>query len=584
MSNMVLKAVLELKDNMTGQLNRAGSSVSGFAKSVGSNLMNIKAGFDMAFGAISAIAGRFASTIKEAFRFETQTIQFAVLMKSMTAAKERMAELAIFAAATPFQLGEIVQASRQLHVFTGGVLGSTASLRLVGNAAAAVGTTINDLSFWIGRAYAAIKGGLPFGEATMRLMELGVITPEVRTKMEELQAAGASNIEVWGVLEKRLNSFSGGMKTLSESGDGLVSTMQDNWTEAVRSFGQALEPIAKTYLKDLIAALNQLNSSGAIAEWATRAITALESVGGAARAVGKAIGAVWNYSGLSDAWAVGKGLVGSAVGTVTDVAKGNFGSILDNQNQNLGAGAADGFYIRKVMKWAAGKGNAAAQNALDVSQEGQFEAVRNRAAAAVVKPAAATKTAAQEDADSKKKIASDMAAAQKDVDKRLAEAASKKAAEELAKRLKEEETARMALEKKLADEAFRLSTDNLRKESDVAKEDQSKAASRLSTAHEQAAKAWGWYRDKETLKTQIVEEKANAAAEKQFKSDFSRLQSRRSDWRSAANLSLEDEAVRRVGVAREEERAAAENLRAIEENTRELAAKLDELLTMKGGI
>ena len=73
-----------------------------------------------------------------------------------------------------------------------------------------------------------------------------------------------------------------------------------------------------------------------------------------------------------------------------------------------------------------------------------------------------------------------------------------------------------------------------------------------------------------------------AEARKQFEKDLDRLKSRRRDWRTAENLSVDDEAVRRVELAREEKEAAEKHLAEIEKNTADLAAKLDELLQVKG--
>ena len=199
-------------------------------------------------------------------------------MKSMTLAKERMAELARFAADTPFELNEIVKSSRTLHVFSDGAMGATESLKLVGDAASAIGQPIEELSFWVGRAYSMIKGGKPFGEAAMRLQEMGAITPQVRSEMEKLQASGASNIEVWRVLENRLKEFDGGMVTLSKTGDGLTATLKDTWTQSVREFGEAFSDSAKGGISKMIEALDSLNKSGAVASWGKATADAINGV------------------------------------------------------------------------------------------------------------------------------------------------------------------------------------------------------------------------------------------------------------------------------------------------------------------
>ena len=104
----------------------------------------------------------------------------------------------------------------------------------------------------------------------------------------------------------------------------------------------------------------------------------------------------------------------------------------------------------------------------------------------------------------------------------------------------------------------------------------------MSAAESKLQQAWGWYRDKDSMAAQIAEEKADAQARKQFEKDFERLKDRRRDWRKAENLSVDDEAVRRVALAREEKEAAEQPLAEIEKNTADLAAKLDELLQVKG--
>ena len=112
--------------------------------------------------------------------------------------------------------------------------------------------------------------------------------------------------------------------------------------------------------------------------------------------------------------------------------------------------------------------------------------------------------------------------------------------------------------------------------------EESKTRSSVSAAASKLQQAWGWYRDKDSMAAQLAEEKADAQARKQYEKDFERLKSRRRDWRTAENLSVDDEAVRRVAIAREEKEAAERHLAEIEKNTADLAAKLDELLSVKG--
>lgn len=283
--NLVLTATIKLIDGFSSVLKNVLGGMANFSLGIFHNLANIKAGFDMLRGTVSTVAGELWKSVKEAFKFETLETQFSVLMGSMEKAKERMKDLADFAAATPFQMEEIVNASRQLHVFSSGALGAVGSMTMIGDAAAAVGRPIDELAFWIGRAYSMIKGGQPFGEAAMRLQEMGIMTPAVRQKMEALQESGAKQSAVWGVLQNRMLEFSGGMKTLSETGDGLTSTLEDNWTAAVRTFGQSFTDSAKTGIQYMINLLGKLTSDGTITRWAERVKQVMYTIAGLSRAL-----------------------------------------------------------------------------------------------------------------------------------------------------------------------------------------------------------------------------------------------------------------------------------------------------------
>ncbi|MBR6734086.1 MAG: hypothetical protein IKL96_06775 [Kiritimatiellae bacterium] len=83
------------------------------------------------------------------------------------------------------------------------------------------------------------------------------------------------------------------------------------------------------------------------------------------------------------------------------------------------------------------------------------------------------------------------------------------------------------------------------------------AQRRLAAARQAVDRAWGWYRNRDSLAAQLEEEKADAEAHRQYEKDFDRLKRQRPDWESAKNLSLDQEAVRRVALARREEDAAA---------------------------
>ena len=180
------------------------------------------------------------------------------------------------------------------------------------------------------------------------------------------------------------------------------------------------------------------------------------------------------------------------------------------------------------------------------------------------------------EADHKAQVEKDKAAAEKRAEEE--KKAAEKAAAERA-RLDAQEAARRERERQ-AELAARIRDHQKLLAAERAEE--SKTRSAVSAAESKLQQAWGWYRDKDSMAAQLAEEKADAQARKQYEKDFERLKSRRRDWRTAENLSVDDEAVRRVALAREEKEAAERHLAEIEKNTANLAEKLDELLQVKG--
>jgi hypothetical protein len=274
-----------LRDNIRGVLDRGAAAFRGFGRVVSGIAGGIGNVFKRVFSLPSllmggGLVGGLGLTLKKAFDMETVETQFKVLLGSTEAAKKRLKELSDFSAATPFELPDIAAASRQLHVFTDGAMGGADSLRDIGDASAAVGQNIQEVAFWVGRAYAAIKGGQPFGEAAMRLQEMGIMTPKVRQQMEELQKSGGSATRVFALLQNRLGEFSGGMDELSQTGNGLISTLKDNWSLALADFGKAFMGLAKGGLRDVIARIDELRSNGTIEVWAQKSADAVRVLGG----------------------------------------------------------------------------------------------------------------------------------------------------------------------------------------------------------------------------------------------------------------------------------------------------------------
>jgi hypothetical protein len=194
--------------------------------------------------AIKAFAG---SVIGAAAAIEDLTIQFKVLFFSSDLAIKRMEDLKKFSAQTPFQLEDIAGASQTLEVFSEGLLGGVKDLKLFGDAAAATGNTdLKNMSFWVGRLFAALESGRPFIDSANALSRLKVLGPTTIKTMIDMSEAGKDGADIWNVFTESLKKFEGGMEQLEKTTSGKTSTMRDNWRLAFADMGERVEGFTKT--------------------------------------------------------------------------------------------------------------------------------------------------------------------------------------------------------------------------------------------------------------------------------------------------------------------------------------------------
>lgn len=233
-------------------------------------------------GVGAAAVGGFGLALNAAIdmnaSLEQSTMMFTTLMGDADMAAEHVAMLFDFAANTPFETGPIITASKHLQVFGGEALNTVENLTLIGDAAAAVGAPIDEVGFWIGRLYSNLQGGQPFGEAAMRLQELGIMSPQVRAEMEAMAEAGASGTAIFGEFQGAIGAFSGAMEMQSQSWVGLTSTIKDQlnllMAEALRPFFD----LAKQGLSELAAWLSSPQVQAGIQQLAAGFAALVQSV------------------------------------------------------------------------------------------------------------------------------------------------------------------------------------------------------------------------------------------------------------------------------------------------------------------
>jgi hypothetical protein len=234
----------------------AANAASSRFKDLGERMLGINQSIEV----ISRLKNLVSEPISKASAFEQAEVQMRVLLKSSSAAKDRMKELADFANATPFELPEVVKASKILQTFGGNALATGDSLKMVGDMASASGASFEEIAMWVGRAYTNINAGKEFGEAAMRLQELALMSGETRTQLERMQASGAKGSEVWKAFVAAMATYGGIMGQQAETMAGKISTMNDALDSISRSVVQAFLPMIKSIVTTVTNAMSVVGS------------------------------------------------------------------------------------------------------------------------------------------------------------------------------------------------------------------------------------------------------------------------------------------------------------------------------------
>jgi tape measure domain-containing protein len=234
-------------------------SMAGFRKmaetmsSVGSRLT----------AAISApLAGVSLATMKAAADMESAETAMTTMLKSTAAAQAHLAELKSFAAQTPFQFTELVDASRRMQALGYSAKEVVPTLRTVGNAASALGMGAEGIHrIMLALGQMRMKGvasaeemrqlteaGIPAWDALAK--KLGVDMAEAMALVQKRAVSSATAVEA--VMSAMNERFAGGMEAQSKTLKGMWSNLQDAAHFALTDIGNVLKPFAERAIKDFL--------------------------------------------------------------------------------------------------------------------------------------------------------------------------------------------------------------------------------------------------------------------------------------------------------------------------------------------
>lgn len=230
-------------------------SLAGFVK-IGDRLASV--GTTMTAAITLPIVGIGAAAVVTAGKMEQAQIAFEGLLGSAQKAGEFLGELKQFAAKTPFEFPDLVEASKRMLALGFEANKIIPTLRIIGDTAAGLGAGsegINRITLALGQMSA--KGKVSAQEMNqlaevgikaweMLASKIGVSIPEAM-KLAERGAIEAS-VAVPAILEGMNAKFSGQMARQAETVRGQWSNLKDEIGFVLEDIGKALEPFTKLVL------------------------------------------------------------------------------------------------------------------------------------------------------------------------------------------------------------------------------------------------------------------------------------------------------------------------------------------------
>ncbi|WHH59170.1 hypothetical protein [Petroclostridium sp. X23] len=237
--------------------------------------------------AFAGYAGKklFDFTVGSNADFEQYTTSFEVLLGSVDRAREHMQYLFDYAAHTPFELPQVIEASKLLETFG---LETQQYLTQIGNTASAFNVPMTQVADAIGRLSAGQTG-----EAMEQLRRLGISAKQLGEMDIEFDKGGQLKTSISKTMDAVLaimdKKYQGMMDEQSKTFNGLFSTLSDNLQAFGRKVGDDVFDKLKGKLEEFMAAWDQWSSDGTIdrvaEDFGTFLVNVVENVSKAIRLI-----------------------------------------------------------------------------------------------------------------------------------------------------------------------------------------------------------------------------------------------------------------------------------------------------------
>lgn len=274
-------------------------NVSNFEKQTVKSIKQVDSRFAVFVGNLQAnIATAALGKVKDAFveltvgsidaaaEVEKLATSFEVLTGSQAVASDLFKELTEFSATTPFQLNNIAEASAQLLSFGFSANTVTERIEKIGQVAAGSNSQLGEVALIYGQVAAA---GKLTGERLLQLQEraipigaalansLGVAESEVKQLVSSGVVGFKQFEEAFNSMSETGGIFEGAIDKQSQTINGVVSTLSDNFAILQAELGRAFAPAIIAGAKGLTKAMQAMkpvvtdvaDTMGALTKWLT---------------------------------------------------------------------------------------------------------------------------------------------------------------------------------------------------------------------------------------------------------------------------------------------------------------------------
>ena len=222
----------------------------------------------------------FESLIGGNAQFEQYMASFEVLLIGADKAQKRMDELTIFAAKTPFELPQVVEAEKRLLAYGVAAKDTAEVMQILGDISMGNAEKLNMISLAYGQVVTNAKlygtelrqfaeNGVPLLAELAKMY--GKTEAEMRKMIEGGQISSQAVTEALRRMTAEGGKFYGMMEKQSQTMQGLWSTLKDNIGMFARDVGEESFDYLKNELSSFMDSLNQMSQSGELgniaSEW-----------------------------------------------------------------------------------------------------------------------------------------------------------------------------------------------------------------------------------------------------------------------------------------------------------------------------